>query len=100
MGKPASADIIGSELSVYPTGKPERNYCRKCRNKAHHRWECFNSYIEVLGEPCPSSDANCQKEPSAWHNDQLTPAARAALVAYIAKHQLQVAGEAPRGPSF
>ena len=100
VGQPASADIIGSALAVWGSGKC-KNACRTCFPMGRHAsWECPLRYCAKLGEPCPGFDAQGQKLATAWSGEQLSARTKAQWKVFIAAHSLEKAGEAPRAPHF
>ena len=91
VGKPVSADIVGSRLATFHS--PSRP-CRKCQG-AHWTFECPQAYFLLFGASCPGFDSQGTRVPAAWANGEITDQTKAAWRAYIPRFRVPVAAEGP-----
>jgi hypothetical protein len=77
---PVARPIVGSSC---PFATVTTQCCVVCQRPGHSQYECPKRFYDTYGRPLPGHLPNGDQDPSAWSGGDLTPAARAALVAYL-----------------
>jgi hypothetical protein len=82
---PVAISIVTSSS---PFQAPPKDPCRHCHLPGHAQYECPKRFAETYFEPLPGFLASGVPDPGAWHNGTLLAPARAAMAAYVRKHNI------------
>ena len=94
-GLPESIAIVGG-LGV----DRDNASCNRCNTGGHRTFECPLTYAEICKEACPGFTMAGVKVAADWAGDELTEAARAKWVDYVARHGLRASRSARHRVSF
>ena len=78
---PVARPLVGAS-SPFPSASSQQ--CLFCNLPGHAQYECPKRFFDTYGSPLPGHLASGEPDPAAWTGGDLTPAARAALVSYLA----------------
>ena len=57
--------------------------CSVCSVQGHRAYECPKAFFRAFGRAMPGQRDDGTQDPTAWHKDELVPAARADLAEYL-----------------
>ena len=81
---PVARQIVGASS---PFASAPSQPCDFCNRQGHQAYECPQRFAELYGI-MPGFLASGDLDPTAWHNGDLVPTARAALAAYLHTHSV------------
>ena len=97
-GFPAPRPPAGSHLNIpvalslvttsSPFATSTRDPCRFCLQPGHAQYECPKRFAETYYEPLPGFLTSGLPDPAAWLNGALLAPARAAMAAYLRRHNV------------
>jgi hypothetical protein len=82
---PVAISIVASSS---PFQAPPKEPCRHCHMPGHAQYECPKRFAETYHEPLPGFLVSGVPDPGAWLNGNLLAPARAAMAAYVRKHNI------------
>ena len=78
---PVARPLVGASS---PFSSTSTLLCLFCNLPGHAQYECPKRFFDTYGSPLPGHLASGDPDPAAWTGCDLTPAARTALVSYLA----------------
>jgi hypothetical protein len=82
---PVAISIVASSS---PFQSPPKEPCRYCNMTGHAQYECPKRFADTYHEPLPGFLVSGAPDPSAWLGGSLLAPARAAMAAYVRKHNI------------